>query len=305
MENHNEKKSIDIYSLITNRIIELIEAGTIPWEQSYVERGIPRNLLSKRPYRGMNSLLLNSLHYESNLFLTWKQIKTIGASVNKGEKGHFVIFTKVEQKEVLKNGTPEMKKHFILRYYKVFNVAQCNELPTELLQRVHEHEPLPSCESVIEGMPFPPKIINKHDTPFYNPEKDVVNIPKRSAFLTIEDYYGVLFHELIHSTGYKTRLNREGVTGEIVFGSPTYSLEELIAELGACFLSAHTGIYSNLIDQNAAYMEHWLTVLKNDNRFIFKAASKAQQAVEYILHQNNDAETVEDIHYENKEAVID
>ncbi|MGB4776410.1 MAG: ArdC family protein, partial [Daejeonella sp.] len=84
MENHNEKKSIDIYSLITNRIIELIEVGTIPWEQSYVERGIPRNLLSKRPYRGMNSLLLNSLHYESNLFLTWKQIKTIGASVNKG-----------------------------------------------------------------------------------------------------------------------------------------------------------------------------------------------------------------------------
>jgi antirestriction protein ArdC len=282
---NNNDQSIDVYSLVTNRIIELLEAGTIPWQKPWTTSGIPRNLLSKRPYRGINVLLLNSLNYTHNQFLTWKQIKTIGGSVIKGEKGHFVVFTKmVETDEMTKDMKPKLKP--FLRYYKVFNVEQCKDIPVELMPKESEtFTPLLFCDDVVENMQNKPQILFKEKQAFYQPEGDFINMPKIKTFKTIESYYGVLFHELVHSTGHESRLNRKEVTGKIVFGSESYSLEELTAEMGACFLKSHCGLNIDDLSNNAAYIQNWLEQLRNDKRFIIHASARAQKAVEYILNE--------------------
>jgi antirestriction protein ArdC len=216
----NFEKSVDVYSLVTNRIIELLNAGTIPWQQSWTQGGIPRNLISKRPYRGINMLLLNSLNFPHNLFLTWKQIKTVGGSVIKGEKGHIVVFNKMLEKKDSDKG----EKVFFLRYYKVFNIDQCKELPVEFMPKETDaHAPILLCDDVIENMENKPKIVFKEKEAYYQPKGDFINMPKIKSFHTIEDYYGVLFHELIHSTGHESRLNRKEVTGKIIFGCCLYS----------------------------------------------------------------------------------
>mgnify|MGYP001214358879 CR=1 FL=1 len=283
--NPNNEQSIDVYALVTNRIIELLESGTIPWQQPLREAGLPRNLLSKRPYRGINVFLLNSLQYDQNLFLTWKQIKTIGGSVLKGEKGHLVIFTKmVETDEMTKSNKPKLKP--FLRYYKVFNISQCKDIPVELIPKEGELlAPALAFDLVVENMPNRPPVVNKEKEAYYQPKGDFINMPKIKSFKSIELYYGVLFHEMIHSTGHESRLNRKEVTGKIVFGSESYSLEELTAEMGACFLKSHCGMNIDDLSNNAAYIQNWLEQLRNEKRFIIQAAARAQKAVEYILNE--------------------
>jgi antirestriction protein ArdC len=289
----NIEQSIDVYSLVTNRIIELLEAGTIPWHQSWTKKGIPRNCITKRPYQGVNSLLLNSLPYDHNLFLTWKQVKVIGGSVLKGEKGHIVVFNKMIEKE---DEGGKMKKTFFLRFYKVFNVAQCKDLPSAFLPRENEtFEKLAHFEEIVDSMPKRPEIKVGGDQAYYQPIGDYINMPPIKKFGNAESYYGVLFHELIHSTGHETRLKRKGVTEKIVFGSEQYSFEELIAEIGACFLKSYSGLPIEDLSQNAAYIQNWLEVLRDDKRFIIKASSQAQRAVEYIMNIKVETET------ENKE----
>ena len=131
--NNDQKKTVDVYELVNNRIKELLEAGTIPWRKPWTEWGLPKNAISKRAYRGVNLMLLNVLDFEHNLFLTRHQIKELGASVLKGEKGQFVIFTKMI--EVDQKDTAVKEKKSILRYYKVFNIAQCKDLPIDLIPK--------------------------------------------------------------------------------------------------------------------------------------------------------------------------
>ncbi len=284
----NIEKSIDVYSLVTNRIIELLEAGTIPWQKPWTSKGIPRNCITKRPYQSVNTLLLNSLPYEHNLFLTWKQVKTIGGSVLKGEKGHLIVFNKMVEE---KNEKGEAKKLFFLRYYKVFNIAQCKDLPQAFLpEEGAVHEKLVRFEVIVDDMPNRPLITTGGNQAFYDPIEDSINMPPIKKFKKAELYYGVLFHELVHSTGHQSRLNRKGVTERIVFGSEQYSLEELVAEIGACFLKSYCGLPIDQLENEAAYIQHWLEVLKNDKKFIVKASSSAQKAVEYIMNTKVESE---------------
>jgi antirestriction protein ArdC len=281
MENQKQTEQIDVYALVTNRIIELLEAGTVPWRQPWTSKGVPRNLLTKRPYQGVNVLLLNALPFEHNLFLTWKQIKTIGASVNKGEKGHIVVFTKMIE---VPEGT-EMKKKFFLRYYKVFNVAQTSGINAALLPpEDYVFDKITTCDLIVEGMPNPPMIMPGGEQASYTPGTDIVAMPPIKSFNGAEPYYSVLFHELIHSTGHESRLKRKEVVEKIVFGSESYSLEELVAEIGACYLKSYSGIMEKGFDNSVAYIQHWLEVFKNDKRMIVYASSKAQKAVDYILN---------------------
>jgi antirestriction protein ArdC len=175
--NPNIEQSTDVYSLVTNRIIELLEAGTVPWQHPWTSSGIPRNLLSKRPYRGINLFLLNSLNYDHNLFMTWKLIKTIGGSVIKGEKGHMVIFTKmVETGEMTKENKPKLKP--FLRYYKVFNISQCKDIPVALLPSENELlSPMLAYDLIVENMPNRPSIVVKDKQAFYDPQGDFINMP--------------------------------------------------------------------------------------------------------------------------------
>ena len=275
---------LDVYALITNRIIELLDAGTIPWRKPWTEKGIPMNAVSKRPYRGINLLLLNSIEYPTNLWLTFKQLKTIGGSVKKGEKGTFVIFTKLADKQVEKNNETVIEKKSLLRYYKVFNVEQCVDIAENFLQKENRNiEPVPECQAILANMKNTPLLVHQYNEAYYTPKNDCINLPRISSFESAESFYGTLFHELIHATGHTSRLNRKEVAENPAFGSEMYSLEELVAEMGGCYLKSYAGIPIEELPNSAAYINGWLEVFKGDRRFIMKASSRAQHAVEYIL----------------------
>ncbi len=282
--------NLDIYSLITGRIIDLLKGGTIPWRQPWTEAGVPRNLISGRPYRGINLMLLNAMGYEHNLFMTWKQIKTISASVKRGETGTIVIFQKMVDEK--RDGVSTGKKKFILRYYKVFNVAQCTNIPKGFFPEGEEKDntPLWECEQTVENMKDCPEIRHVNDNAYYVPAMDYINMPAISRFENSESYYGILFHELVHSTGHKKRVGRKEVYENPEFGTEPYSLEELVAEMGACYLKSHVGLPIDKLENSAAYIQNWLEVFEGDNQFVIKAASFAQRAVEYILKATGEDE---------------
>lgn len=299
--NNTTSNKLDVYQIVTDRIIELLEKGTVPWQKPWTEPGIPMNLLSKRPYRGINLWLLLSLDYERNLFLTWDQIKKAGGSVIRGETGHVVVFWKTVPKKK-QGAAPEEgekeKQTPLLRYYKVFNIAQCRDLPKELIGKndvlpdtfgelpvPKKTDPILECEAIVYGMPQCPPISFKGKQAYYDITKDEVVLPAKKSFKTQEGYYTTLFHELVHSTGHEKRLNRPTITEMVEVGGDLYSIEELVAEMGASYLSFLTGILPSTITNSAAYIKGWLGKLKDDKRFIVQASGQAQRAVDFILNQ--------------------
>lgn len=283
---------IDVYKIVNDRIIEQLEKGTVPWRKPWTEAGLPQNLLTKKYYQGINMLLLGMENYEHNLFVTFQKLHEIGGKVKKGEKGHMVVYwNQVENKEQTNQGeeNPEQKKKSILRYYYVFNISQCEKIPEKYLPKARETKELPTCESIISAMTHCPPIRHKDNKAFYNFKEDFVNMPKKRGFKNDESYYATLFHELVHSTGHESRLKRDTLNQMAEFGDDNYSLEELVAEIGTCYLQSHAGITSEF-QQSAAYLQGWLAKLKGDKRFIFQASRAAQKAVDYILNVKNEEE---------------
>ncbi len=287
-----EKQAKDVHEIITSRIIEQLEKGVVPWRKPWTTGGLPQNLLTKRPYRGLNLLLLSSLGYAQNYFLTWRQIKAFGGTIKKGEKPFPVIFWKFPEQD-----EENPKKPPILRYYTVYNIEQCEDiaeskLPPPLSERTND--PIESCFEMVEKMPNRPPIKHKENRAYYQPFHDFINMPKMSAFIDSESYYDTLFHELIHSTGHKSRLDRKELPFMKSLGADAYSLEELIAEIGACFLAPIAGIVDLHFDNNVAYINHWLGKLKDDSKFIIYASAKAQKAVDYILNEQRKESKIND-----------
>lgn len=281
------KETLDVYTLVTNRIIDQLEKNIVPWKKPWSESGPPANLLTKTLYTGINPLLLASEHYPTNLYLTFKQLKAIGGSVLKDEKGHVVVFYKRLDN---KTENDEKKQHnYILRYYKVFNIAQCKGIPEHLIPSFEQHSfsPNSTCDEIVERMPKCPVIKHGKQAAYYNPSKDYINMPKQNSFASADDYYLTLFHELVHSTGHERRLNRKEITENANYGSEMYSQEELTAEIGACYLGSICGIGMTKFDNNLSYLSNWLAALKNDKRLVVYAAGKAQRAVDYILDVSN------------------
>lgn len=290
---HTTSAKLDVYEIVTNRIIELLEASTVPWQQPWTEAGVPMNLISKRPYRGINLWLLLSLNYEKNLFLTWDQLKKIGGSVNKDEHGHVVVFWKNVKKQPEELDDENKPKTVpMLRYYKVFNIAQCRDIPTAFIPELitKESDPILECEAVVNCMPDSPLLTFKGKRAYYDVSKDHVVMPQLKSFKTSEAYYSTLFHELVHSTGAEKRLGRKTITEMAEFGGEAYSMEELIAELGAAYLNSYTGILDKEIQSSTAYIQGWLAKLRDDKRVIVTASGQAQKAVDFILsRKDNDA----------------
>lgn len=282
-----QEHRFDIYEHVTNTIIALLEQGTIPWRKPWITSGPPRNLLTRHWYTGINHLLLNALPYTQPYYLTFKQVKAVAGLIKPGEKGHLIVFRKTitepDEKE------PEQTvKRYVLRYYYVFNVAQCENIPPGLIPSVkafQKHEdPIQECEWVIEDYKVCPAIRFGGAEAYYDPGKDLINCPLRERFKRLEDFYATLFHEMVHSTGHQSRLNRKEVAENPAFGSDGYSLEELVATLGASYICSFTGIEQGTIENHAAYIQNWLMALKNDKRFIVHASTRAQRAVDYILN---------------------
>lgn len=266
---------MNIHEIVTNKIIEKLEQGVIPWQQPF-QSGVAVNWLTQRKYRGINALLLDSGEYA-----TFKQIKEHGGKIKKGEKGHIVIFWKLI--EVEDEETGEMKKVPFARYYRVFEInTQVEGLKSRRKFVEKEHDPIEKAEEVRQRY-TEPNFSYESKGAWYNPAEDLINVPPMKEFRSAEDFYSVLFHEMIHSTGHKDRLNREGITKTNRFGDATYSKEELIAEIGASMLCAEVGIFNKTVDNSASYIDSWLRVLKQDSRFILQVAQQAQKAADYVM----------------------
>jgi len=279
------KQKTDVYQIVTDLIIEKLESNIVPWRKPWTEAGYPANLVTKIPYRGLNVWLLASLGYTQNYFLTWKQLGKLGGTVKKGEKGHIVTFWKKVPKDKDDERVDEPETKIVLRYYLVYNIAQCDGLPETcaIPESPHTISKLSAGEEIIECMPNCPVIVFAKQKAYYDPQKDIINLPQLKTFKTAESYYNTLFHELVHSTGHGKRLNRKAIVENPDYGSELYSQEELVAEIGACYLNSVAGIAEIEFDNSVSYINGWLEQLRNDNRFVFYASAQAQKAVEYIL----------------------
>lgn len=282
-----------VYQIVTDKIISMLENGTVPWQKPWVSGNAPKNYVSEHIYQGVNPWLLNCdailKGYKSNYWLTYKQAESIGAHVKKGEHGSIVIYWNMIEVEDRDSSENETKNVPILRYFTVFNTEQCEGI--KLPDKNNEpFIPIDEAESIINNMQNKPKI--QHDGltgAWYKPGLDLVNVPPKEQFTSPDSYYATSFHELVHSTGHSSRLDRKGVTKNHSFGSEDYSKEELIAEMGAAFLCAESGI-EKTITNSAAYIKSWLSVLKDDNTMVIHAASAAQKAANYILGKNRESE---------------
>jgi len=274
---------MDLYQKITNKIINKLEEGIAPWRRPYSDNCYPVNWKTEKRYRGINLMLLDGGEYA-----TFKQIKDAGGKVIKGSEAHTVVFWKmINVKDEDSEEENDQKQVPMLRTYNVFEInTQVQGLESKRESFKNDNEPIEEAKELIknyfrknESLKFK----NVSGIPHYTPSIDEVCMPNISEFISSEDYYATFFHELVHSTGSKKRLNRDGVTGKIAFGSENYSKEELVAEIGASMLSAEINIDTAVIDNNVSYINNWLKALREDKTLIVKAAQKAQKASDYIL----------------------
>jgi len=286
-----EKK--DIFQRVTDQIVEAIEAGTdgykMPWKTSGGFPYSPINAVSKKAYRGMNVLVLWSIAekfgYKSGVWATYKQWQELGAQVRKGEKSANVVFWKFfdasEEGEATSGEGDNGKKRIpMARDYFVFNAEQVDGYTPEVEARPSRAERIEQAEKFFKALGVEPKAGGNRA--FYRPETDNVHMPDFEAFKEPLFFYSVLSHESVHWTGAPHRLNRD-LSGR--FGTESYAMEELVAELGAAFLCAELSLPTDPRVDHAPYIASWLKALKNDKRAIFTAASKAQQAVDWMLKQ--------------------
>jgi antirestriction protein ArdC len=278
------------YDRITERIVSLLEQGTVPWHKPWqVAAGLPRNLVTQKPYSGINTFLLMSMGYESPHWLTFRQAIQLGGTVKKGEKSCPVVFWKLM--EVTDTESGETEKIPFLRLYHVFNAVQCEGLKNEPTAEETSFTVSKPAE-IVAKMPQPPAVKHGMTQAFYSPSNDTVGLPERRRFDTEDAYHATLFHELVHSTGHEKRLKRQSITERNGYGSDPYCKEELIAELGSAFLCGQSGIVERTIDSSAAYLESWLKRLKEDKTLIVYAAAQAQKAADFILGRTIETEAM-------------
>mgnify|MGYP003674540309 CR=1 FL=1 len=287
-----KKKKADVYQIVTDQILEQLEKGTVPWRKPWASVGLPANVVSGKAYQGINLLLLGFQSYPTQYWCTFKQAKAMGGNVKKGEKSSIVTFWKFLEK---KQDDGTVKKIPMLRYYRVFNIAQCENL--KLPKRAQpttepaEFSPIEAAEAMVAGWDDCPEIGHGGDRAFYVPSDDRIQMPNREDFTSPDTYYSTLFHEMAHSTGHSSRLDRGLDTKLAPFGSEDYSKEELVAEFASAFLSAQTGIDQSQLQQSAAYIEGWSRKLKDDPKLLIQASSKAKKAATLIAGEPAEAET--------------
>jgi antirestriction protein ArdC len=307
----NTKEKLDVYQLVTDQIIAKLEAGVVPWVH-YLKSGargyqLPKNLVTKKPYRGINVFLLGMSEYSSPYWATFKQINELGGRIRKGEHGTIICFwRRLDQPESEHNEhePPERehnRPHFVLRYYRVWSVLQCEGLkvPEEekpVTELVDDITPIERAEKIARSYlvrPNAPEFsqVDYARTASYSPAFDVITMAAPRFYISAEEYAVCKFHEAVHSAFHPTRLNGK-------FESPNgnrseYSRSELVAELGASMLSALSGILDRTIDNSAAYCSGWLKVLRSDKRAIVVAAGAAQRAVDFIYDEEKAEERSE------------
>jgi antirestriction protein ArdC len=183
----------------------------------------------------------------------------------------------------------------MLKYYRVFNIDQCEGIPIEKGPSPNErkNDPLEACEKIINEMPKRPEIRNREQRAYYNKAEDFINMPKIETFESSESYYETLFLELLHSTGHTDRLARKEILQNNGFKTQGYAIEELTAEMGASYLKSVAGIPIEQLENNSAYIQAWPERLRNDKKIIVYSSSQAQKATDYILNVKNEEKKIE------------
>jgi len=266
----------DIYQEVTDRIVGALEKGVAPWVRPWNQSfsGFPRNGSTKRPYSGMNVILcqLTALErgYGSQDWFTYKQAAAVGGNVRKGEKGTALIFWKL-----LEDKKDPDRKIPLLRSFYVFNREQIDGLPPSSEETVERKEGVEWADGMFreKGM----ALGHGGGSAFYSPQMDRVQMPFLSDFTDEGAYLSTLFHEATHWTGPAHRCDRD-LSGR--FGSESYAFEELVAEIGSAFLCAKFGVHGRL--QHPEYIGSWIKKLKGDKKFIFAAARKAKEALDFL-----------------------
>lgn len=294
MTKRSNKAKADICQTITDNIIESLEAGVLPWRQPWdgvTETGLPSNASTGRAYSGINivrlwvSQIANG--YTSNRWLTFKQAKALSGTVRKGEKGTLCVFYKsieVDSKtRVDSNGDPEKDIIPLLRTFYVFNLDQIDgldELKTDANRVKHDFTPDAAGEELYAlAKTHLASITDGGTKACYIPSKDAILMPDRDRFENPADYYATFAHEFAHATAHKSRCDRKPYSDDY---KTAYAFEELVAELGSLFIAAHIGMNEPMAGHDS-YIASWLKDLKNDKRYILKAAAQAQKATDWVL----------------------
>lgn len=285
--------AIDVYGMVTDRIISMMEQGIIPWNRPWTGAGrwaVKRT--TGQPYSLLNQLLLE----KPGEYLSFKQCKKEGGYVKKGAKAKVVVFWKMLDKPVYNEagnaivdaeGQQVFTQIPYLQYSNVFHIDDCDGLePKSYTDERRDFDPIDKAETVIlnyvkrSGVGFTNE---DQGRAFYSPSEDRVVLPLKEQFTGEPVYYATAFHELTHSTGHASRLNRFTATSSL-FGGESYSKEELVAEIGSASILHMLGIETDdTIQNSAAYIQNWIKALKNDKRLIVSAAGKAEKAVSLIM----------------------
>lgn len=280
--------AFDIYAAVTDRIIAQLEQGIIPWNKPWT--GLQSGAVSGatgKPYSMLNQMLLG----KPGEWYTWNQIQKLGGKVRKGEKSSMVVFWKQVPIKEEDPATGEKVERLVpmLKYFNVFHVDQCEGIEAKAIDPdAIDPATDETADSIITDYLIRSGVTLEHrkgDEAFYRPTDDRVVLPLREQFQDMAEYYSTAFHELTHSTGHRSRLNR--LTGKAFFGNEEYSREELVAEIGAAALMNHCGVETGCSFRNsAAYIQSWLRALRNDKRMIVSASGAAAKAFDMIVGMN-------------------
>ena len=296
-----------VYQMVTDRIIEQINKGIVPWHKPWHFAGnastsedVAINYVSRKPYSLLNQWLL----MEPGEYITFTQIKGLGGNLKKGAKSRFVVFfTKATYKKIDPETNEEKEETYpLLRYYNVYRLADTEGIksklpaPGEAPEIVETPAMSDEADAAIAayiasqaGLTF--QNDKPSDRAYYSLHDDKVVVPMRSQFTEMAEYYSTAFHELTHSTLTEGRCNRRQVGEVAFFGSKSYSREELVAEMGAAMLCSNFGVDTDKAFCNSvAYLQSWVANLKNDPKAIVVAASRAEKAARYILGERETAQ---------------
>jgi antirestriction protein ArdC len=268
--------SVDMHQIVTERILGELDRGIVPWHRPWDPAvGQPRSIDGK-PYRGINTILLGLSEYSDPRWGTYKALQSHGGQVREGEHGEQIVLWKQARSKPDDEG--ERHGYMLLRYFRVFNVEQCDGIAALEMPAV---QAAGDGDTILAGYPDPPEVRYGGAQAFYRPSADRVQMPLSKSFDTPASHYTTLYHELVHSTGAAKRLNRPEVVERNGFGSLPYSREELVAEIGACMLAASVGIEPDY-SQSASYIHGWRTAINENRKLIINAAGRAQKAVDHI-----------------------
>ena len=280
-------KQNKVLDAVVSQIIERIEAtGVLPWQRPWRSANQPMNMEYKNAYSGLNRWSCILAGYTSPFWLTFPQIRKFGGKIKKGNQHTKIMkVALIEKKRKNAQGEEEVYARWTqpVKYYKMWNLEQTEGIEAPEVADDGSFEPIKACEDVVKGFTDAPAVVFGGSKASYNLKKDEIEIPKKEAFISPEEFYNTLFHEYAHATGHSSRLNRRTLVENANFGTETYGKEELVAELTASMLCGHCNVEQKTINNSSAYISGWLNKMRAEPRMLMASAGMAEKAFKHVV----------------------